>query len=70
MPVCIEGGDGSIGEALARIKERTGAYRTLIDKLKGIVGRIKANQLTTAEEDLDGVIKDIRAAVEGTSSPS
>jgi hypothetical protein len=61
--------DGSIGEAFARIKERTAAYRMLIDTLKGIVGRIKANQLTGAEEDLDSVIGDVQTADEGTNSP-
>ena len=57
--------DNSIDEAFASFEERTNEYTTLIGRLKDVVDRIKANQLTTAMEDFDAVIKDIKAAAGG-----
>jgi predicted ribonuclease YlaK len=57
--------DNSIDEAFASFEERTNEYTTLIGRLKDVVDRIKANQLTTAMEDFDAVIKDIKAAASG-----
>jgi len=57
--------DNSIDEAFASFEERTNEYTILIGRLKDVVDRIKANQLTTAMEDFDAVIKDIKAAASG-----
>lgn len=57
--------DKSIDEAFASFEERTNEYTTLIRRLKDVVDRIKANQLTNAMEDFDAVIKDIKAAASG-----
>ena len=57
--------DNSIDEAFARFEERTDEYNTLIGRLKDVVDRIKANQLTTVMGDLDVVMKDIQAAASG-----
>lgn len=57
--------DNSIDEAFTSFEERTNEYTTLIGRLKDVVDRIKANQLTTAMEDFDAVIKDIKAAASG-----
>lgn len=57
--------DNSIDEALMSFEGRTNEYTTLTGRLKDVVDRIKANQLTTAMEDFDSVIKDINAAAGG-----
>lgn len=57
--------DNSIDEAFASFEERTNEYAALIARLKDVVDRIKRNQLTTAMEDFDAVIKDIKAAASG-----
>lgn len=57
--------DNSIDEAFARFEERTDKYNTLIGRLKDVVDRIEANQLTTVMGDLDVVMKDIQAAASG-----
>lgn len=57
--------DNSIDAAVASFEERTDEYNTLIGKLKDVVDRIKANQLTTVMGDLDVVMKDIQAAASG-----
>lgn len=57
--------DDSIDEAFASFEERSNEYTILIGRLKDVVDRIKANQLTTAMEDFDAVIKDIKAAASG-----
>ena len=57
--------DNSIDEAFARFEERTDEYNTLIGRLKDVVDRIKANQLTTVMGDCDVVMKDIQAAASG-----
>ena len=57
--------DNSIEEAFKSFEERTNEYTTLIGRLKDVVDRIKADQLTTAMEDFDAVIKDIKVAATG-----
>ena len=57
--------DNSIEEAFESFEERTNEYTTLIGRLKDVVDRIKADQLTTAMEDFDAVIKDIKVAATG-----
>ncbi len=60
--------DSAVGAAFERIRKRTDDYRTLIDKLKGVVDQIKANRLTSVEADLDSVIGDIQTADDGADS--
>ncbi|MBW7990576.1 MAG: hypothetical protein FVQ84_11260 [Planctomycetes bacterium] len=57
--------NNSIDKAFISFEERTDEYTTLIDRLKDVTDRIKANKLTTPMEDLDAVITDIKTAADG-----
>jgi hypothetical protein len=57
--------DNSIDEAFASLEERASEYTILIGRLKDVVDRITANQLTTAMEDFDALTEDINVAASG-----
>jgi len=52
--------DGDIRDAFARIKARTARYNNLMSRLKDIIDRIEANQLTTVTADLDTWVQEIQ----------
>jgi predicted transcriptional regulator len=57
--------DGEIDQAFIAFEKRTKEYEQFLEKLKDIVDRIAANQLTTVIKDLDGIVKDIKDAAKG-----
>jgi hypothetical protein len=58
--------DESIDQAFQSIEKRTDEYNQFVDKLRNIVNKIAANQLTTVIEDLDGILKDCKDAAKGS----
>ena len=54
--------DDSINHALITFEERTQEYEQFIGKLKNVIDKIAANQLTMVMEDLDAAINDIKNA--------
>jgi hypothetical protein len=56
--------DDAIDQAFLSLEKTTEEYEKYMEKLKGVVNRIKANELTGVMEDLDRIVKGIKEAAE------
>jgi len=56
--------DDQIGAILNKMKARTQEYNAFISKLKGVVGKIEANQITDAMAEMDKTVTNINNAAE------
>lgn len=59
--------DGAIADAWTEIENRTAEYGVLLARLTQIVDDISANRLTSAIDDINGVLTDIQNAANGSS---
>lgn len=53
--------------AWERVRQRTAEYEALAKRLTSVVDNIKANRLTNAMDDLNGILSDLES-VDGTES--
>ena len=56
--------DNSIEDAFKRIEDRTQEFNSLMGKLKGVVDKIAANQLSGVIDTLNNVVGDVQKAAE------
>ncbi|MCZ6528929.1 MAG: hypothetical protein O6949_01175 [Chloroflexi bacterium] len=54
--------DNRIDDLLKEFEDRTEQYNALIERLKGVVDKISANQLTGVIDGMNDVVKDVQAA--------
>ncbi len=47
---------------MKEFEDRTEQYNALIERLKGVVDKISANQLTGVIDGMNDVVKDVQAA--------
>jgi len=57
--------DNSIEEAFKRFQDRTAEFNALMGRLRGVIDKIAANQLSGIVDTLNGVVGDIQKAAGG-----